>query len=391
MDLDALSVSEVGELVTISGSDARFGDYSYFAFLPSPLPADVMLGSATWTAIAEAATALGKLDQACRALPDARLLIRPALWREALDTSALEGTHGALPELLEAKLASTQFMSPEVVEIRAYERTALHAFDLIKDRPLTASLLSDLQGELFRDVRDKPRVVGELRKDQVWIGAKDRPITEARFVPPPPGDQLRAGLDAWAEWVQAEHAHLPPVLQAALAHYQFETLHPFSDGNGRIGRLAIVLQLLRAGSIDEPAVTVSPWFLRRREDYQAHLLRVSCTGNWDPWVTFFCRAVREQCDSLVAGAVKLTEWLAESRRTIHARRWTGAIHKLLEDLVEWPVVTITFTAEHYSVSQMNATRMINHLVEAGILTELTGKNYGRVFGAKYVMETVDSI
>jgi Fic family protein len=391
VDLEALRGSSIGQLVTISGQDARFGEYSYYAYLPDPLPADVALNSGTWTAVTEAATALGKLDQACRALPDPRLLIRPALWREALDTSALEGTHGALPELLEAQLSTTQFTSPEVVEIRAYERTALNAFDLIKDRPLTASLVSHLQGRLFRDVRDKPLGTGELRKDQVWIGPKGRPIHEARFVPPPPGDQLRAGLEAWAEWVQAEHAHLPPVLQTALAHYQFETLHPFSDGNGRIGRLAIALQLIRTGSIQEPAVTVSPWFLRRRSEYQSHLLQVSCTGDWNPWVTFFCQAVREQCDSLVAGAVKLTEWLANARRTIHDRRWTGAIHKLLEDLVEWPVVTIAFTAERYHVSQMNATRMVNHLVEIGVLTELTGKNYGRVFGAKYVMDTVEGI
>jgi Fic family protein len=157
------------------------------------------------------------------------------------------------------------------------------------------------------------------------------------------------------------------------------------------GQLAIVLQLLRCDAIQEPAVTVSPWFLRRRSEYQEHLLRVSCSGSWDPWVTFFCQAVQEQCESLVSGAVKLTGWLTESRRVLHDRRWTGAIHKLLEDLIEWPVVTIAFTASRYNVSVMNATRMVNHLVEIGVLEELTGKSYGRVFGATYVMKTVEMI
>jgi hypothetical protein len=109
-----------------------------------------------------------------------------------------------------------QFTSPEVAEIRAYERTALHAFELVKDRPITTSFMSQLQGELFSDAQDRPRITGQLRQDQVWIGPKDRPITEARFVPPPNGDQLRVGLDAWAEWVQAAHRHLPPVLRQRL-------------------------------------------------------------------------------------------------------------------------------------------------------------------------------
>ncbi len=241
MDLDALSESPVGRLVPLRGHDARHGDFAYFAYLPSPLPSDVDLDSATWAAVAEASGALGRLDQACAQLADPRLLIRPALWREALDTSALEGTHGALRDLLEARLPSAQFLSPETVEIRAYERVAMSAFGAIKDRPVGAALLSELQGELLKDAQKPPRDLGRLRQDPVWIGPKDRPIYEARFVPPPADDRLQAGLDDWEQWVQAEHPHLPPVLRAALAHYQFETLHPFGDGNGRIGRLVIVL------------------------------------------------------------------------------------------------------------------------------------------------------
>lgn len=391
MDLDALGQSPVGRLVPITGHDARHGDFAYFAYLPAPLPADVTLESATWTAVTEAAAALGKLDQACVQLPDPRLLIRPALWREALDTSALEGTHGALRDLLEARLPSTQFLSPETVEIRAYERVALLAFEEMSRRGITAGLLSELQGELLKDVRHPPRDLGRLRQSPVWIGPKDRPIYEARFVPPPADDRLHAGLTEWEQWVKADHGHLPPLVRAALAHYQFETLHPFGDGNGRLGRLVVVLQLLRSGAIQHPAVTVSPWFLKRRNEYQDHLLRISCTGNWDPWITFFCQAVREQCESLIRGADKLVNWLKESRQKVHERRWTGAIHRLLEDLVEWPVITIADTAARYSVSTVNAARMVDHLVQIGVLEELTGRNYARVFGATYVMDAVESI
>lgn len=391
MDIEALGQSPVGQLVPLHGQDAHHGEFAYFAYLPAPLPSDVTLSSATWTAVADASTALGKLDQACAQLPDPKLLIRPALWREALDTSALEGTHGALQELLEAQLPSAQFLSPETVEIRAYERVALMAFEMLKDRPISIGLLCELQGELLKEARKPPRDLGCVRQDPVWIGERNRPIQEARFVPAPPDDRLRAGLDAWEQWVQAEHRHLPPVLRAALAHYQFEALHPFGDGNGRIGRLVIVLQLLCGQAIRQPAVTVSPWFLKRREGYQQQLLAISCTGNWNPWVQFFCQAVREQCDLLIPGADRLLNWLSGSRRAVHERRWTGAIHRLLEDLIEWPVTTIADTASRYGVTPVHAARMINHLVEIGVLRELTGKNYRRIFGAFSVIEIIETI
>lgn len=383
--------SPVGELVPIHGRDARHGDFAYFAYLPCPLPDEPTLESLTWTRVAAASMALGKLDQVCAQLPDPRLLIRPALFREALDTSALEGTVGLLRDLLESQLPSAQFLSPETIEIRAYVEVAMTAFQMIRDRPISIAFLCELQDRLFKEARDKPADVGQLRSDFVWIGEKRRPIEEARFVPPPADDRLRAGLDAWQGWVQAGHDHLAPVVKAALAHYQFETLHPFGDGNGRLGRLVVVLQLLRYGTIQQPAITLSPWFLRHRDEYQDHLLAVSCTGNWNPWVQFFCEAISAQCASLIQGAERLLRWLNESRDLVNQRRWTGAIHQLLSDLIEWPVTTITDTANRYRVTPMNATRMINHLTEVGVLSELTGRSYGRVFGATEVMKIVDQI
>ncbi|MDQ7908363.1 Fic family protein [Phytohabitans sp. ZYX-F-186] len=389
MDLEALGSSPLGHLVPISGNDARFGEFEYFAFNPFPLPSDVNLSSQTWTAVAEASTALGKLDFACTQLPDPRLLIRPALWREALDTSALEGTHGALRDLLEAQLDGTQFLSPEITEIRAYERVALMAFDLVKSRPISRGFLCELQMELLKDADKPPRDLGRLRQDQVWIGASDRPIQEARFVPVPPDDRLKAALDEWERWVQNPLANLSPVLRAAVTHYQFETIHPFGDGNGRIGRLVVVLQLLRDGVLNHPALTVSPWFLRRRSDYQNHLLQVSCTGDWNPWVQFFCRAVQEQSGSLISNTGLLLDWLRDARTEVNDRRWSGAIHRLVEDLIEWPIVTVAAVAARYDVTTMNAARMVKHLVEIDVLKEMTGRSYGRIFGATKVIEIVE--
>jgi len=391
MDLERIRHSPVGDLVPITGRDARHGDFAYFAYLPKPLPADVELESLTWASVAEASMALGKLDQVCAQLPDPQLLIRPALFREALDTSALEGTVGMLRDLLEAQLPSARFLSRETIEINAYVEVATTAFKVIKERPISVGLLSDLQARLFRDAAEKPEDVGRPRQNIVWIGEKERPIEEARFVPPPPDDRLRAELEAWEKWVQADHLHLAPVLRAAMAHYQFETLHPFGDGNGRLGRLTVVLQLLSYGTIRQPAITLSPWLLRHREEYQEGLLGVSCTGNWNPWIRFFCDAISAQCASLITGAQRLIDWLSTSRQKLDERHWTGTIHKVLEGLVEWPVTTITATASKYNVTQPAATKMINHLVEVEILAELTGRSYGRSFGATQVMEIVEAI
>lgn len=391
MDLDDLNESPVGQLVPLKGHDARQGDFAYFAFLADPLPDDVTLESSTWTAVSEASAALAKLDLACHQLPDPKLLIRPSLWREALDTSALEGTVGALQDLLEAQLPGTRYLSPETIEIRAYEQASLEAFSLVRERPLSVSLLGDLQAELFRDSPDSHRDLGRVRQEIVWIGEPGAPIEESRFVPAPGDDRLQAGIEAWERWVLEQHSHLPPVLRAALAHYQFETLHPFMDGNGRIGRLVIVLQLLLAGALREPAITVSPWFLKRRTAYQDHLLNVSKTGDWNPWVSFFSEAVCAQSESLIRGVEAIVAWLDESRRKVNERRWAGVIHKVLEDLIEWPLTTIGDVADRYGVSNVHATRMVSHLEEIGVLHELTGKSYGRVFGATQIMATVDAI
>jgi len=391
MDLERLQRSPIGQLVPIRGNDARHGDFAYFAYLPSSLPDDLVLDSLTWTGVANASMALGKLDQVCAQLPDPRLLIRPALFKEALDTSALEGTVGILRDLLEAQLPSAQYLSPETKEINAYVEVAMAAFEMIRERHISIRFLSELQDRLFKDSPHKPQDVGRPRRSIVWIGEKERPIEEARFVPPPADDRLGSGLDAWERWVQAEHVHLAPIARAAMAHYQFETLHPFCDGNGRLGRLVVVLQLLRSGTIQQPAITLSPWFLRNRSEYQEQLLAVSCTGNWNPWIRFFCSAVSAQCVSLITGAEHMLQWLSNSRKLLDERHWTGTIHQLLSGLIEWPVTKVSDTASRYNVSTMNATRMINHLTEVGILTELTGKSYGRVFGAVEVMNIVDRI
>jgi Fic family protein len=387
---EELADSPIGRLVPIQGTDARYGPYACFAYFPDPLPDMVDLSMATIRAVTEASSSLARLDQACEQLTEPRLLIRPALYREALDTSALEGTYGQLTDILEAELPGSHFRSPETQEILGYVEAALNSFEGVRTRPISIGLLNEAQATMFQWAESPPRDMGQVRDHQVWIGPPDESILEARFVPLPGDDRLKSSLEEWATWVGWDH-DWPPVLRAALAHYQFETLHPFGDGNGRIGRLLVVLQLLRSGAIRHPAVTISPWLFKNRDQYQDELLRVSCTGNWNPWVQFFCRAIVVQCEALIAGAVRLRDWLVESRTLVNQHRWAGAIYDVLDNLTQWPVVSIAAVTNRHGMTPTAATNIVNHLVEINVLEEISGRTYGRVFGATTVIAIVDSI
>jgi Fic family protein len=391
VEIDLLRASPVGQLVPIHGHDQALREFSHYAFLPDPLPEEIQLLGTTWARVAQASQALGRLQQACATLPNPRLLIAPALDREAIDTSALEGTHGALADVLEARLSEQRPASPEVAEIRAYERIAHSAFDWIKERPVTIAMLSDLQGVLAADSRGPQQDPGRVRQHQVVIGPEGCTVYDARYIPPPPDDRLTAGLDQWQKWIDAPHPALPPIVAAAMGHYQFEALHPFGDGNGRLGRLLIVLQLIRLGALTEPALTLSPWLLKRRSAYQGHLLAISQTGNWDPWIDFFSQAVSQQALLSVGIVDRLNHWLAQVRQTLNERGWHGTITSLVDDLIDWPVITANFVQDKYGVSAPTAKSTIDRLCEIGVLRELSGRSYRRVFGATDVINAVEAL
>jgi Fic family protein len=396
VNIDALAQSPVGQLVPIHGTDSRtLNDYDYFAFVPEHLPpADEVrdwLTMSTWSSVAEAAGALGRLRQACHQLPNPELLITPALYREAQATSELEGTYSPLDQVFQAKLPGVGARTPEMEEILAYVEAAKAAFEQIPERPLSINLLCAIQEVIAKGSTEVPPDPGQVRNHQVVIGPKYAPIEESRFVPPPPGDQLRAGLDNWEMWVTADD-EMPIVLKAAIAHYQFETLHPFSDCNGRVGRLVIILQLLAdASGLPTPALTISSWLLRHRTEYQERLLGVSTTGDWNPWVKFMSRALKEQCERHVSVAEEVLAWLDGVRHTLQERHWTGLISNVAEDLIQWPTVTATAIRDRHNVTAVSAQRSLDRLAEIGAIRELTGRTYRRVYGADRVMRLVESL
>ncbi|MDG4763455.1 Fic/DOC family N-terminal domain-containing protein [Solwaraspora sp. WMMD406] len=377
--------SPVGRLVPISGHDTRYGEpYQHVAFLPDPLPTRLELTQETVWDVTAATAAVARLDQAAIGLPNPMLLARPAIRREAVSTSAIEGTYATLDEVLEADLVDTREISPAVAEVTNYVRAAELAYEWIKDRPITIGMLRHLQKVLVTGTPGETADAGDVRTIQVFIGLRGGRVQDARFVPPPPGDQLTAGFEAWQSWINTT-GDFPLVVKMALGHYQFETLHPFNDGNGRLGRLVCVLQLARQGELRVPVLNLSPWLEARRREYQDHLLRVSMTGDFDPWIRFFAEAVRAQAVAANERIDALLHWRDSALRRLDDANVRGVAVQIVENLIGYPMITPTAAARMYGLSYQAVNAAIRRLAVLDILQEWTGRRYARLFAARDVL------
>jgi Fic family protein len=385
MDVDLIRRSPIGHVVPISGFDRRTGEhYEHWAYIPDPLPASVDLRTPTWSRVAQAEAALGRLDEASRQVPEPSLLRRPALRREAQSTSALEGTYAAFEDVLAPEVEERETLRLEVRESLSYVVAAEEGFRWVAERPLTLGVLGEIQRLLVQGTPGEHGDAGGLRDRQVVVGAPGSRVVDARYVPPPPGDQLRAGVEQWLAWVEERREELSPVVRAALAHYQFEALHPFSDGNGRIGRLLIVLQLMRDRVLSEPILVVSPWFEARRARYQDTMLALSVTGKWDEWVSFFARGVAAGADATRRSIEGLVAWREEAIATVRRARTSGVAERLAGEIIGAPVLTAGRVAERHGVSHQGAMNALRRLVELGLLEE-SERRGRRVFIAPAVI------
>lgn len=391
MDLAAFVDGRAGLLVPISGTDPRTGDqYDHKAFLPNDLP-DLTpeLSQKTWEVVTEASLALGRLDQAGHQVPNPGLLRRPSIRREAVSTSALEGTFAPFQDVLEADIeedASAE-SSPALREVLNYVRVAELAMDWVPERPISIGMLCELQRLLVQGTPGETQEAGRVREVQVVVGPQGRRVEDARYVPPPPGDQLRAGLDAWQTWLKRNDMN--PVVAVALAHYQFEALHPFNDGNGRLGRLVVVLQLLQEAVLHHGLLTISPWLEQRRPEYQDQLLRVSQTGEFDPWVRFMATALRARAEAAISQVERLLGFDQVMRDLTRSYPLRGVAAAIAQHLIGRPFVAPSAAARLYDVSYQAANNAVSRLVQANVLREVTGRRYDRVFVAPDVLDILE--
>ncbi|MYH97596.1 MAG: Fic family protein [Acidimicrobiia bacterium] len=392
-----LSKSPIGTTVPISGNDHRFNtEYAVDAFVPAPLPQKLELPQDAWLALSEAMTELGRLDSAAGMIPNPYLVTRMATRREAIGTSALEGTFANLTDLFAAEAIAVDeenpSMPPNVREVMNYTRAADYAFDWIAERPINSTLISSLQALIVRGTKSDGPEAGSVRLKQVFIGAENRPIAEARFVPPPPGDQLRVLLDEWLDWINNEDRRhdLQLLIRVALAHYQFETIHPYTDGNGRLGRLIAVLQILTEGALRAPVLSLSTWLKENATEYRDHLLNVSITGDWAPWIKFLAETVAASSKDALNRILRLLalrdEIGAQARESLPRARLAIEI---ADNLIAYPILTVATAQRLHGRSNQANRSAINRLCDLGLLEPYSDAQYDRLYWNRRVFEVIE--
>lgn len=395
MDVSKFNNAAMGDLVEITGSDPMRGTWTHRAFVAAPLGEDEPeLSAGTYRAIAAAGRALAALDATATQLPNPYLLRTPSLRREAQSTSALEGTYAPLDEVLTVSADAPS--NPRMREILNYVDMANLGFEWVaQGRPFTLGLLEDLQGRLMRGTSLEGES-GRLRDGQVVVGRRDvpepgRPAIEAsRFVPCPPGDMLRSRVESLLAWLRRDHAgRIDPLVEAGMAHYQFETLHPFRDGNGRLGRYLIVLSLMKSGVLSEPTLTVSPWFEARRTEYYDALLSVSTDGNWNGYLSFFARGIETSATATRTQMLALVDVQAELKEQVRASKLRSAQAPALIDIaVANPAFSVDRVMEETGLSYARANGLVKQAEDLGLLQTLNPGSRPRRFFAPRVLEVL---
>ena len=371
-------MTPLGSLVPIRGVDHRYDEkYSHQAFVPDALPTTVELSTAAWAGVTAAQGDIARLDGAAGELPDPMLLVAALLRREAVTTSALEGTHTGFGDLLQAEVSGREARG-DTREVLNYVHAAEQAIADLQHLPVCMRLLHDAHHRLLDGVRGDSSLTGTVRPGQNWIGPDECRITEATFVPPP-ADQVPDLLADWERWIH--RVDLPVLVRVAMGHVQFETIHPYVDGNGRIGRLAILLQLIEEGLLRHHLLALSGVLERDRDTYIGQLERVRKTGDWSTWVQWFSlrlgEAARESHDRIIR-AQDLTRRIVDDLRQSGQR---GSVVQVAEGLVGHPVMTAPDVQRRLGVSYQTANEAIAKLVDQDTLVQVSEGNYNRTFAS----------
>ncbi|UPT73968.1 MAG: Fic family protein [Elusimicrobiota bacterium] len=355
-----------------------------WSFVPHPLPPRIEVDWELAATLDRATRALAELAGSGPSLKNANLLIRPFVKREAVYSSRIEGTRSGYEDLVLFEGAEV-VQTDDVREIANYVRALDLGIERIQSLPIGARLIGEMHAVLLKDVRGNDKRPGQIRTEQNWIGS--RQIETARYVPPPREEMMR-GLGDLERYVNTD-ATLPPLVKIALTHYQFEALHPFLDGNGRIGRILITLMLMSEGLLPSPLLFLSAYFDRTRDEYYDRLLDVSRHGAWKEWTAYFLAGVTEQARDASDRARRLTELREEYMAAVSGPRTSILLHKLIDHLFAQPMVTAGYVKKILAITPASAQKHVDRLVREGILREVTGRQRNRIFSADAVLAIVD--
>ncbi len=372
---------------TIGKTTTRAGHYfrqptGYRAFIPAPLPPDppLDLAGALRDKLSAAAYALGRLDGAVLTLPNPDLFVFMYVRKEAVLSSQIEGTQSSLQNLLAAEAQLFDHDTPkDVNEVVNYVQAMNHGLARLAELPVSVRLIREIHAELMQGVRGGRLQPGELRTSQNWIGPAGCTLATATFVPPPPQEVPQALLDL--ERFLHDGGGLPPLVQVGLAHAQFETIHPFLDGNGRIGRLLITFLLTERRLLAKPVLYLSHYFKQHRSEYYDRLQSVRDAGDWEGWLAFFLDGVisvsREATETAAAILRMREEYRA--RITENLGRATANGQRVMDRLFDHPIVTVATVRDWLDITPAGANQIVNRLVSIGLLREITGYARNRRF------------
>ena len=352
------------------------------AFVPDPLPppTDLDLKAEDQDLIERANRALGRLDGVTTLLPDTQLFLYLYVRKEAVLSSQIEGTQSSLSDLLLYESDEVPGVPmDDVVEVSNYVAALNHGLERLEEGfPLSLRLIREIHGILLREGRGSEKEPGEFRRSQNWIGGT-RP-GNATYVPPPP-NKVVGCMGALEKFLHDDPVRTPTLIKAGLAHVQFETIHPFLDGNGRVGRLLITLLLCQEGALTKPILYLSLYFKAHRDRYYELLQKVRKEGAWQEWLRFFLEGVKETSAQAVEAARSILERFEEDRLKIRdgLGRSANSALRMHEFLQENPVVTTSRAAEEMTISRPTITSALENLQELGIVREMTGKERYRVY------------
>lgn len=368
-----------GSLVEIIGQ--------YFSFVPSCLPPDLEYEARVIGPLEEAALALGQLNGIGHTLPNPHMLIRAFQQREALLSSRIEGTVADQQDLLFADLDRTKTPAENVKEVRNYVDALNFGLKQLEKLPVCLRVIRDTHQQLMRGVRGQEQRPGEFRDIQNYVG-KPGGFGNARYIPPPVA-QMTECLGDFEKFLH-EQTQIPPLIRLALIHYQFEAIHPFRDGNGRIGRLLLALLLCDWKLQSKPLLYLSAYLDHHRDEYFDHLLAVSQRGAWNDWIVFFLKGVAEQAKDAADRAQKLLALRDQYRTRMQAAHAPGSCLLLIDDLFELPALTVPLAADKLKLSYPGAKGNVTKLVQAGILKETRERQHPRLYVASGVLELVSA-
>lgn len=355
------------------------------AFVPAPLPPRIDLGQIALR-LGEAMQAMGELKGACRRLQSPYIFVRPLQREEALTSSAMEGTYTTADHLVLAEVGIKGEQDDDTREVLNYLRALDSSLEMLRTLPISHRVLTSAHSILLSGLsamRGAQKRPGEYKSDQNWIGG--RTIDTARFVPPPPTEAGKC-MDELEQYINREDRSFPtPLLDLALVHYQVETIHPFADGNGRVGRMLISLMAVQNGLLEMPVLYISPALERDKDTYIDLMYNVSTRGEWMPWLDFFLSKVAETCGETIATIDRLVELQANYRKQAGETTRSASTLTLIDTLFEIPALTVNEAMTKLDVTYAGARKALDKLIELGIIREVPG-SYPKVFLAPGILQ-----